>query len=277
VPFVWEWFTLTGLEMRYIALALLGSAAAAPAPQFDLGALLGSLGGGAKDGAGGAGGLADILGGLLGGAGAAGGAPGGGLGDLLGGLLGGAGAAGGAPGGGGLGDILGGLLGNGGGPAGDVSVITGEYEKIKGIVVAQDEFVSKIGDKPPADLIAQLDKFAGQQVAALKAATKAIDGMAGAVDILSAASMQAPGAEVTAATEKSIENLSKNVASISKIAGAKEAELKNLNAMLEATKEFNEAVNKKLPSLAQSVASTEAQKSVDALTAAIVAFGGKAA
>ena len=153
-------------------------------------------------------------------------------------------------------------------------MITGEYEKIKGAVEAQDAFVSKIGDKPPADLVAQLNKFAAAQVDAVKAATKAIDGMAGAVDILSAAGLQAPGGELTTATEKAIENLKNNVANISKVAGAKEATLKNLNAMLEATIAFNEAVNKKLPGLAQSVATQESQKSVDALTEAIKAYGG---
>jgi hypothetical protein len=254
--------------MRYTTLALIGTVAAAPAAQFDLGALINGLGGGAKNGAGGA---ADPLGGLgalLGGAGGAGG-----LGDLLGGLLGGGGAPGGA---GGLGDLLGGLLGGGGGgPTGDVGVILGEYEKIKNMVEAQDVFVEKIGDKPPADLVAQLNKFAASQVDALKSATKAIDGMAGVIDIMSAAGLQGPGGELTVATEKSIENLKKNVAAISKIPGAREAELKNLNAMLEATKVFNEAVNKKLPSLAQAVATQESQKSVDYLTDAIKAFGGK--
>jgi hypothetical protein len=255
--------------MRYTTLALIGTAAAAPVAQFDLGALLSGLGGGAKNGAGGAADPLGALGALLGGAGGAGG-----LGDLLGGLLGGgAGAQGGA---GGLGDLLGGLLGNGGGPAGDVGVITGEYEKIKNVVQAQDAFVEKIGDKPPADLVAQLNKFATGQVDALKSATKAIDGMAGPVDILSAAGLQAPGGELTVATEKSIENLKKNVAAISKIPGAREAELKNLNAMLDATKAFNEAVNKKLPGLAQSIATQESQKSVDYLIDAIKAFGGTA-
>jgi len=229
--------------MRYITLAFIGAAAAAPVAQFDLGALLSGLGG-----AGGAGGVGD-LGALLGGAGGAGG----------------------------LGDLLGGLLGNGGGPAGDVSVITGSYEKIKEVVVAQDAFVSKIGDKPPADLVAQLNKFAAGQVDALKAATKAISGMAGPVDILSAAGLQAPGGELTTALETSIENLKKSVAAISKVAGAREAELKNLNAMLEATKAFNAAVDKKIPSLAQSIAAQESQKSVDALTDAIKVFGGTVA
>ncbi len=233
--------------MRYITLALIGTAAAVPVAQFDLGALINGLGGGAKNGAGGADPLAG-LGALLGGAGGAGG----------------------------LGDLLGGLLGGGdGGPTGDVGVILGEYEKIKNVVQAQDAFVEKIGDKPPADLIAQLNKLGASQVDALKSATKAIDGMAGVVDIMSAAGLQGPGGELTVATEKSIENLKKNVAAISKIPGAREAELKNLNAMLEATKAFNEAVNKKLPSLAQAVATQESQKSVDYLTDAIKAFGGK--
>jgi hypothetical protein len=240
--------------MRYITLAFISAAAAAPVAQFDLGALLGSLGG--------AGGAGD-LGGLLGGAGGAGG-----LGDLLGGLLGGAGGAG------GLGDLLGGLLGNSGGPAGDVSVITDQYQKIKDVVVAQDAFVGTLGDKPPADLVAQLNKFAAGPVDALKAATKAIDGMAGPIDILSAAGLQAPGGELTAAVGQSIENIKKSVAVISKVAGGREAQLKNLQAMLEAIKAFNEAVNKKIPGLAQSIAALESQKSVDAVTDAIKAFGG---
>jgi hypothetical protein len=152
-------------------------------------------------------------------------------------------------------------------------VITTHYEKIKEKVIEQDNLVTKIGDKPPADLIAQLNKSTADQIDALKAATKAINGMAGPIDILSAAGLQGPGGEVTTATEKSIDSLKKAAPVINKVPGAREAELKNLNALVEATKAFNDAVNKKLPSLAVAVAESEAQKSVDWLNEAITVFG----
>jgi hypothetical protein len=235
--------------MKYSIFAFIGAVAAAPTPQFDLGALLGGLGG-----AGGAGGAAPDLSGILG---------------SLGGLLGG-----GASGGGGLdlGALLGSFTGGAGGPTGDVAVIINEYGKIKDKVQAMDSWVQKIGDTAPADTIAQLNKMTAEQVEALRAATKAVDGMAGAVDLLSAAGLQGPGGDLTVATQQSIDNLKKAAAAIKKVAGAREAELKNLNAMLDATKAFNEAVNKKLPSFAVSIASGEAQKSVDFLTDAIKVF-----
>ena len=76
--------------------------------------------------------------------------------------------------------------------------------------------------------------------------------------------------------EKSTENLKKSVAAISKVPGAREAELKNLNdVQLEVTKAFNEAINKKLPSIVQSIAAQGFQKRLDSITDAIKAFGGK--
>lgn len=222
-------------KMRYITLAYIGAAVAAPVAQFDLGALLGGLGG-----AGGAGGL---LGGT------------GGAGDL--------------------GSLLGGLLGNSGGPTADVSVITSQYEKIKTVVAAKGSFVENIGDKPPADLIAQLNKLAASQVDALKAAAKAISALEGAVDLTGVLGLQTTGGELTAAMEKSTENLKKSVAAISKVPGAREAELKNLNDLLDVTKAFNEAINKKLPSIVQSIAAQGFQKRLDSITDAIKAFGGK--
>jgi hypothetical protein len=230
--------TISQGKMRYSILACIGAAAAAPVAQFDLGTLLGGLGG-----AGGAGGL----GALLGGAGGAGG----------------------------LDSLLGGLLGNSDGPKVDVSVITGEYEKIKTVIAAKGAFADKVGDKAPADLIQQLNKLAASQIDALKAAAKAFNAMPGTIDIMSVLDLQTTGGELTAEITKSLESLKKSIGAISKVPGAREAELKNLNDMLQATKEFNEAMNKKLPAIAQSVAAQGFQKRLDSIADAIKAFGGK--
>jgi hypothetical protein len=235
--------------MRFTTIAFIGAVAAAPAPQFDLGALLGGLTGGSGTGA-------PDLGALLGG---------------LGGLLGGA-PAGGAPGGLPGGFDLGSLLGGSSGPVGDVNVIITQYGSIKDKVTAQDAYILKINGSAPADLIEKLNKFGAEQVDAIKAGTKAIDGMVGAVDLLSAASLQGPGGDVTAAQQLAIENLKKAAPIIAKVPGAKDAELKVLNAQLEALKKFNEAVNKKVPGFAVAIAQGEGQKSVDALTDAINVF-----
>jgi hypothetical protein len=238
--------------MRFTTIAFIGAVAAAPAPQFDLGALLGGLTGGSGTGAPGA---APDLGALLGG---------------LGGLLGGAPASG-APGGLPAFD-LGSLLGGSSGPVGDVNVIITQYGSIKDKVTAQDAYISKINGSAPADLIEKLNKFGAEQVDAIKAGTKAIDGLVGAVDLLSAANLQGPGADVTAAEQLAIENLKKAAPIIAKVPGAKDAALKVLNAQLEALKKFNEAVNKKVPAFAVAIAQGEGQKSVDAITDAINVF-----
>jgi len=208
--------------MRFTTLAFVGAVVAAPVAQLDLGALLGSLGGGA-----------------------------GGL-DLN--------------------ALAGQFLGSGTGPVGDVNVIITQYGNIKEKVEAQDTFIKTLVDKAPADLIAKLEKFGADQVQALKAAAKAVDGMVGAVDLMGATGLQAPGGDLTISTQTSIDNLKKAAPIIVKVAGAKDAELKTLNAMLEATKAFNEAVNKKLPAFAVAIAQGEGQKSVDYLTDAISTF-----
>jgi predicted lipid-binding transport protein (Tim44 family) len=208
--------------MRFTILAFVGAVVAAPVAQLDLGALLGSLGGGA-----------------------------GGL-DLN--------------------ALAGQFLGSGTGPVGDVNVIITQYGNIKEKVEAQDTFIKTLVDKAPADLIAKLEKFGADQVEALKAAAKAVDGMVGAVDLMGATGLQAPGGDLTISTQTSIDNLKKAAPIIVKVAGAKDAELKTLNAMLEATKAFNDAVNKKLPAFAVAIAQGEGQKSVDYLTDAISAF-----
>src|ERR1700759_3184109 len=103
------------------------------------------------------------------------------LGSLLVGLTGGTGGAGGL-GGLDLNALAGAFLGGGSGPTGDVNVILTQYGNIKEKVEAQDAFVKGLVDKAPADLIAKLDKFGADQVEALKAAAKAVDGMAGPLD-----------------------------------------------------------------------------------------------
>lgn len=236
--------------MRYSTLAFIGAVAAAPAPQFDIGALLGGLGG-AGGAAGGAGGLD--------------------LGALLGSL--GGGKAGGAPGGGiDFGAILGSLGGASSGPAGDVQVIIGSYGKIKDKVTELDAYVSKITDPAPADVISQIDKLTQAQVVGIQEATKAVDGMVGAIALTDALSLQSPGGDLTVATQNSIDNLKKFKPTIVKVAGAKDSVIKGLNSLVDATKIFNEAVNKKLPGIAVAVATGEGQKSIDALNDAIAEY-----
>jgi hypothetical protein len=249
--------------MRFASLAFVGVVAAAPAPQFDLGALLGGLGG--KSG-GGAGGLdiGALLGGLTGGAGGAGG-----LGGLLGGLTGGAGGA--APD---LGSLIGGFLGGGSGPAGDVSVIINQYTAIQAKVKEMDAYVQTIqpNGTAPADVIEKLNKLSAEQLATVKAGTKAVEGMAGNVDLMNAMSLQAPGGDVTAATQTALENLKKVIPAIAKVPGAKEAQIKNLQALVEATKEFTAAINKRLPSIALAIAEGEGNRAVEYFNDALAAF-----
>jgi len=265
--------------MRFTTLAFIGAAAAAPvaSPQ-DLSALLGSLGGSSNGPD-----LGALLGGLTGGApGGAppidfgallgslggGGAAGGGL--DIGALLGGLGGAGGAGGAGGF--DIGGLLAGFSGSGGEAKTIIDSYGGVKEKVDALDAFVTGFNVSVPADVIAKLEKSTMDQVAALNAGTEKINKMAGQIGIMDALSLQEPGGSLTAATLTSIENLKKAKGAISKVAGAREAEIKNLNSLLDATKAFNEAVNKKLPSLAVTIAQGEAQKSVDALTDAIAEY-----
>jgi len=232
--------------MRFTTLAFAAAVAAAPAPQ-DLSALLGGLGG-------------------------AGGAPGGlDIGAILG-SLGGAGGAGGA-GGIDFGAILGSLGGGAaGGPAGDVNVIITQYGKIKDKVAELDAYVTKIADPAPADVIAQVDKLTQAQVVGIQEATKAVEAMAGPIGIMDAMSLQGPGGDLTIATQNSIDNLKKVKPFVVKVAGAKDSAIKGFQALIDATKLFNEAVNKKLPGLAVSIASGEGQKSIDALTDAIAEY-----
>jgi len=239
--------------------ALLGglTGGAGGAGGLDFGAILGSLGG-----AGGAGG--PDLGALLGGLGGAGGAGGLDFGALLGGL-GGAGGAGGSL-------DFGALLGGFAGAGGNAQTIIEGYAAIKEKVQGLDTFVSAFNVSVPANVIETLDKDTAAQVTALKDAASKVDKMAGAIGIMDALSLQEPGGALTTATLTSIENLKKAKSAIAKVPGAREAELKNLNSLLEATKAFNEAVNKKLPALAVTIAQGEAQKSVDALTDAIAEY-----
>jgi ABC-type transporter Mla subunit MlaD len=138
-----------------------------------------------------------------------------------------------------------------------------------------NDFVKKIADPAAPDTLDQLTKFTQDQVDTLHEAAKAVAGMAGAIPLMSATGLQGPGGDLTIATSESIENLKKVIPIISKLSGGKEAEIKNLNSMLEATKAFNEAVNGKLPSIAQSIAQGEAQKSVDFLQGALDLINGK--
>jgi hypothetical protein len=257
--------------MRYTTFAFLGVAAAAPlaSPQ-DLGALLGSLGGGAAGGAPGGFDIGALLGGLGGGAG---GAPGGlDIGALLGGLGGGKGGAGGGLD---LGALAAQFLGGGSGPQGDAQTIIDQYNKIKVQVDAMNEYVKKIADPAPADVIEQLTKLTDAQVGALRDGAKAVAAMPGAIPLMSATGLQGPGGDLTVATSESIDNLKKAIPFISKVTGGKDGEIKNINALLDATKAFNEAVNGKLPSIAQSIAQGEGQKSVDFLQGALDLINGK--
>jgi len=258
--------------MRFTSLAFVGFVAAAPAPQFDLGALLGGLGGGKAPG-GGAGGLdiGALLGGLTGGAGGAGGL--GGLAGLLGGL-GGAGGAASGTGGLDIGSLLGGFLGGGSGPAGDVNIVISQYTAIQAKVKEMDTYVSSISPNgtAPADVLEKLNKLSAEQLETVKAGTKAVNGLAGNIELFSAMNLQGPGNEVTTATQTALDNLRRAIPAIVKVPGAKEAQIKNLQALLEATKEFTAAINKKLPSIALVIAEGEGNRAVEYFNDALVAF-----
>jgi hypothetical protein len=247
--------------MKVTAFALIATVAAAPlpAPQFDIGALLGGLGG-----AGGAGGLdiGKLLGGLGGAAPAGGAAAGGGLGGLAS-LI---------PPGLDLGALASSFLGGGAsGPTGDVSVIIGSYNAVRDKVLAMDALVEKIDKNTDfAKVQPELTKLTKDLLDTLADQTKKVEGMAGAIDVMSALGLQGPGDEVTGATKTSNQHL---VDKKDLFKGEfRKQELENLEALLKATEKYSGAVQAKLPSFVQSIAAPSSQQSNDAISAAIGVF-----
>jgi hypothetical protein len=167
--------------------------------------------------------------------------------------------------------LLGSFLGGSAGPTGDVAVIVTSYNAVKDKVTAMDAVVAKL--TPTSDwaaVVPQLNALTKDIAGALEASVKNINGMAGAVDVMSATGLAQPGADVTEATKTSIQNLiaKKDVFPPE----ARKAEVENLKTLLALTQKFNEAVNSKVPVMLQSIASSQAQQSVDVLQQAITAF-----
>jgi hypothetical protein len=248
--------------MRLTALSFIGVASAVAAPiaqPQDFAALLSSFGGGKSGGGGGLGGLGSLFGG-----------GGGGLGSLFGGGAGGSGGSGGL---GGLSALFGsGGSGGNNGPEGDVNVITNGYGKIKDKALELGIYVEKIGDPAPADVGTQLEKLTNAEIQTIVGVTTAVTGMAGQVGLFSAAGLLGPSGDLIRATQKTVDSLKKASLAISKVPGAKEIELKNLHALLDATKTMHTAVLKQLPSFAQSIAQGEHKQQYDALDGGIAAF-----
>jgi hypothetical protein len=187
------------------------------------------------------------------------------------------GAAGAAPGAAGgfdfsaLAGLASSFLGGGGGPEGDANVIITAYNAIKEKSQAMDVVVEKYNKD--TDLVkekAVLEKLTKDLLEALESSTTKIAAMVGPIGIMGATGLAGPGGEVTEATKLSIQHLidRKDIFK----GESKKAELDALKSLLSATEKFNAAVNAKLPSLVQGIASPQAQQSVDVLQQAVTAF-----